>query len=125
MLSYTTHGNYKKANGYLERLLEVGKFGWLDKYGKMGVEALSNASPVFTGRLSQSWYYTIKHTKDGAILSWNNDDIENGENIAILVCEGHVTKNGYYIAPNDFVTPAIEEVFKEILDGINEEVKRR
>ena len=125
MISYVTHGNFKKANGYLERLLEVGKFGWLNKYGEKGVKALEESTPVRTGRLASSWYYKIDHTKDGAILSWNNYDIENGENIAIVVMNGHVTKNGNYIAPNDFVTPALTQIFEEIYNSIEKEVKNK
>jgi len=125
MISYVTHGNFKKANGYLEKLLEKMDFGWLDKYGKKGVEALEANTPICTGRLASSWYYTIEHTSEGAILSWNNYDIENGQNIAIVVMNGHVTRGGRYVAPNDFVTPALTDIFTEILTAIEKEVKMR
>lgn len=125
MIEIIQHGNFKKANGYLERLLETAKFGWLDKYGRKGVEALKAASPEDTGLMASSWYYQIEHTKNGAVLSWCNNDIENGTNVAILVQYGHATKNGRWVNGRDYINVALQPIYEEIDAEIRKEVARR
>ena len=53
---------------------------------------------------------------------FTNDNIENGLNIAILLIYGHGTKNGSYVQGNDFVTPVINMVFKDLADKMWREV---
>lgn len=50
MISFRHKGNYSKATRYFERLREVVRLGVLDKYGRAGVDALSSATPVDSGR---------------------------------------------------------------------------
>ena len=61
----------------------------LDKYGRKGVEALSIATPVDTGKTAQSWNYEIHYFKGGASIVWTNSNVNKGENIAILLQYGH------------------------------------
>ena len=85
----------------------------------MGVEALSANSPVLTGRMASSWYYTIEKTDESITLTWCNSDIEGGENIAI---QGHGTRSGRYIQGRNFITPALEPVFNKIIDELRKGV---
>lgn len=116
--------NSKKTDGFLERLLEKIKMGNLDRYGQMGVEALSNATPVRTGLAASSWYYTIERANGSATLSWHNSDIEGGYNVAILIQYGHGTRNGGYVKGIDYINPALAPVFQQMADEIWEEVRQ-
>jgi len=117
-------GDLKKVNRFLERLLEVAKFGFLDKYGRMGVEALSAATPKDTGLAADSWRYEIVRENGQTSLVWCNDDIENGYNVAILVQYGHATKSGTWVEGIDYINPALEPIFNQIANEIKREVDR-
>lgn len=115
--------NSKKTDSYLEKLLEVIKMGSLDRYGRMGVDALSKATPVRTGLAASSWSYDITR-KDGKVtLSWKNSDIEGGYNVAILIQYGHGTRNGGYVQGIDYINPALKPIFEQMAEDIWREVK--
>lgn len=118
MITVVAKGDFRKTEKFLERAKELFKSGLLDKYGRMGVSALSSASPNDTGRMANSWYYTIERDNEGVSIVWSNSDIENGVNVAVLVQYGHGTKNGGYVEGIDFVNPAMRPVFEEILDDL-------
>ena len=52
MISIRTKGDFSSFNRFCEKLLEIGKFGKLDRYGRMGVDALSSYTPINTGLLA-------------------------------------------------------------------------
>lgn len=124
MVTFNQHGDFKKTYSFLERCLEVVNFGYLDKYGRRGVEALSAATPKDSGLAANSWNYQIQREGHTVTLSWYNSDIENGYNVAILIQYGHATKNGGWVQGRDFINPAIQPIFEEIKQEIEREVKR-
>lgn len=90
--------------------------------GEKGVEALREATPILTGRASNSWRYRIKHDAGSLTIEWYNIDIEGGYNVVLLVQYGHGTKQGHYIQGRDFINPAIQPVFDEIAEMVWKEV---
>lgn len=123
MIKLTSKGDYSKATGYLERLKEVAKISKLDHYGKMGVEALSGATPVDTGLTASSWNYEILRSRNGFTLRFNNTNIQNGCPIAIILQYGHGTRNGGYVSGRDYINPAIQPVFDEMAENLWKEVR--
>ena len=63
----------------------------LEKYGKLGVDALRETTPKDTGLTSRSWRYEIEESNGKAKLSFLNTNIQNGEYVAILIQLGHGT----------------------------------
>ena len=122
MIKVETKGDFSKTMKYLEHLTGCVSESKLDTYGRMGVEALSANSPVLTGRMASSWYYTIEKNENGTTLTWCNSDIEGGANIAIIVDQGHGTRSGHYVSGKHFITPALEPVFNEIIKELRKEV---
>ena len=108
----------------IERLLKRKKniLSVLNRYGQAGVDALSAASPVDTGRLASSWYYEIFEKNGVWTISWNNSDIENGIPIAILIQMGHATKNGGWVQGVDYINPALRDLFKNFSINIRKEL---
>jgi hypothetical protein len=84
----------------------------------MGVDALAEATPKRTGLTAASWYYTIEKTKDSVAIYWNNSNIQNGVNIAVMLEYGHGTGNGGYVVGRNYITPAIQPIFDKIADEI-------
>ena len=122
MITIHQKGNFSKTSSFLEKALEVVHLGELDKYGRMGVEALQAATPVDTGKTASSWTYEIKRENGRAEISWNNTNIVDGVNIAVILQYGHGTKNGGYVRGIDYINPALRPVFDTIADSAWKEI---
>ena len=125
MISFRQKGDFSKLTRFLERAKESVKIGDLDKYGREGVAALSSATPIDSGKTANSWSYEITN-KDGSVtITFNNSNIQNGVPIAIILQYGHGTKNGGWVQGRDYINPAIQPVFDEIVDKAWREVTKR
>lgn len=123
MISFVEKGDFNNTYIFLKKLYDnTAVLQVLKKYGEKGVEALKEATPVLTGRLASSWYYTIEEHQHGISLVWCNSDIEDGANVALLVQYGHGTKGGAYIEGKDFINPAIQPIIEEIANSLWKEV---
>ena len=111
-------GNFKKIEKFLKRVSNKEYLKILDSYGKKGVQALSSATPVRSGKTSSSWGYEIYNNS----IYWTNDDINKGVNIAVILQYGHGTRNGGYVQGRDYINPAIRPIFDSMVDDIWKEV---
>lgn len=116
-------GSFNKFNSTIERMRNFFKSGALDKYGKMGVEALQSATPQDSGITSESWFYRVKHTGNSAILEFHNSNIQEGYNVALILYTGHATKNGYWVQGVDYINPALTPIFEEMARNALKEAK--
>lgn len=114
MITVSAKGDFSKLSKHLERLKEVARMGILDKYGRIGVNALSSATPLDTGLASSSWYYKVERGPGYAQITFNNSDIENGFPVAVMLQYGHGTGTGGWVEGIDYINPAIQPIFKEI-----------
>ena len=124
MISFRQKGDFSKLTSFLERAKEYVKIGDLDKYGREGVAALSSATPVDSGKTAGSWSYEITNKNGSVTISFNNSNIQNGVPIAIILQYGHGTKNGGWVQGRDYINPAIQPVFDEIVDKAWREVTK-
>ena len=116
MISFRQKGDFSKLTSFLEKAKESVKIGDLDKYGREGVAALSSATPIDSGKTANSWSYEITNKNGSVTISFNNSNIQNGVPIAIILQYGHGTKNGGWVQGRDYINPAIQPVFDEIVD---------
>ena len=123
-ITFTSHGNLDKVTGFLERIKDFTGHSKLDEYGRMGVEALRQATPVKTGITASSWTYEIKRERGSASIEWRNSNIQNGLNIAVILQYGHGTRNGGYVVGRDYINPAIQPIFDKIADSAWKEVTK-
>lgn len=123
MVGFEVKGNMSKTQSYLNKLQSLSHNSIFDKYGQEGVIALSEATPKNTGLTASSWYYKVEYTKDGAVISWNNSNTNNGVNIAMILQYGHGTGTGGYVTGIDYINPAMEPVFTKILEDAWKEVR--
>lgn len=124
MVTLTSTGDFSKLTGFFNRCLEAVNLGILDKYGRIGVEALAAATPVDTGRTAQSWEYKIKHTDTGASLEFWNYNINDGVPIALILQYGHGTGTGGWVDGRDYINPALRPVFDGILNDVWKEISK-
>lgn len=118
-------GNFKHIEGFFKRAKEQKLFESLHKYGEIGVAALRSATPVDSGLTAASWDYEINVLKEGAfVMNFINRNVNKYVNIAIILQTGHGTRNGGYVQGRDYINPAIQPVFDQMIDDIWEEVTK-
>lgn len=122
MISFKQKGDFSRTSKFFERALNVVKLGELDKYGRMGVQALAAATPKDTGKTSESWKYEIVRSGGSATIQWYNTNENKGVNIAIILQYGHGTRNGGYVKGRDYINPAMRPVFDEIAEAAWKEI---
>ena len=115
MITFRQKGDFSKLSTFLERAKEAIKLGQLDKYGRLGVDALSSATPVDTGKTAASWSYNIVHIIDGVTIEFYNSNMADKDTpVAILLQYGHATRNGGYVKGIDYINPAIRPIFEQL-----------
>ena len=124
MITFREKGDFSKLTRFLERAKESVKLGDLDKYGKAGVAALSSATPIDSGKTANSWSYEIINENGSVKINFNNSNIQNGVPIAIILQYGHGTKNGGWVQGRDYINPAIQPIFDEIVNNAWREVTK-
>jgi hypothetical protein len=109
---------------FLERLGEAIHLGYLDKYGREGVDALASATPVDSGKTANSWYYEITNRGSSASIAFFNSNVNKGVPIAIILQFGHGTGTGGWVQGRDYINPAIQPIFDRIAEEAWKEVTR-
>jgi len=122
MIEITQKGDFSKVTGWLEHLKENFDEGILNKYGKLGVEALRNATPVETGLTASSWSYEIVRQPGRATIEFHNSNINNHVNIALILQYGHGTGTGGWVEGRDYINPALQPIFDELAQEAWKEV---
>lgn len=107
---------YKLANGDIYRIL--------DHYGKKGIEALIDYTPVDSGITADSWYYEVDIGPDKSSITWCNRNVHDGANVVLLLEYGHGTRFGGYVEGIDFVDPALQPIMDQIQKEVWREVQR-
>ena len=122
-ITVKVHGDFGKIDGFFERLKESFDVGKLDKYGKMGVDALAEYTPKDTGKTAASWDYRIVRKDGETSIQWFNTNRNDNVCVAVVIQYGHVA-NGTYVRGVDYINPAMAPVFNEIAEGVWKEVNR-
>lgn len=115
-------GSFSKTFDFLRRASRVDVEKVLNKYGQVGVELLSSATPVRTGKTAASWSYEIVKERGKYTIFWTNSNVNKGVNIALILQTGHGTKNGGYVSGIDYINPALEPMFKALANDAWKEV---
>jgi hypothetical protein len=124
MIGFRQKGDFSKTKKYFNRLQRALDKGIFDRYGKEGVEALSAATPVDTGLTSKSWSYEIVKEKTSVSIVFKNSNVQNGIPIAIILQYGHATRNGGWVEGRDYINPAIQPIFDQLVKNAWGEVTR-
>jgi hypothetical protein len=118
MIQVISAGSTKNTEKFLQFMKSGKLFRDLDRYGRQGVDLLSSATPVDTGRAASSWGYQIGHTNGVHSISWFNTDREGGVNVAVILQYGHGTGTGGYVVGRDYINPALRPLFDRAVADI-------
>ena len=119
---FTPKGSFNRTEKFMNFLLNRNYLNILDRYGRMGVSALQSATPKDTGYTADSWNYEIVNEKDTVRLIFTNNNVNEGQNIAILLQYGHGTRNGGYVQGRDYINPVLQPLFDDMADACFREV---
>ena len=115
MIGFRQKGDFSKTTKFLTKLKQNVDISTFEKYGKKGVAALASATPVDSGLTANSWYYKIEKTNGSISLLFCNSNIQNGVPIAVILQYGHGTRNGGWVQGRDYINPAIQPIFDQIV----------
>lgn len=124
MITIKHHGNFKRTEGMFKRMTKFEIRSILNKYGDKGVAALAAATPKDTGLTASSWEYQVSKTGTGYSITWNNTNVNNGVNIALILQLGHGTGTGGYVQGVDYINPALASIFEQLADEAWQEVSK-
>ena len=115
-----TKGDFRNITNWLNVVKDKSPTLVLRDIGREGVESLSRATPIGeTGETARGWDYTI----DGSEVAWiNRAHPEAVVNVAKIIQTGHGTGTGGYVPPYDYITPAMEMVYRRASERIQREM---
>lgn len=122
MVSFKLDKETGVTDKLLERLMRSDFSSILDQFGQKAVNALSAATPKDSGKTASSWSYKKVNTENGEALEFYNSNVNDGVNIALILQLGHGTGTGGYVVGIDYINPAVDSVFNEIIDAILKEI---
>lgn len=124
MITITSKGNWKKTEDSLRRMQKADIAAVLNRFGVLGVNALSTATPVESGETAASWYYSIVQRRGYSSIRWHNSNVVDGIPIAVILQYGHGTGTGGWVEGRDYIMPAIIPIFEQIAAEAWKEVTR-
>lgn len=127
IVSFKHQGDFKN----LEKFLKTNKDqktsfkNLLTDYGRRGVEILKEHTPKDTGKTANSWTYSVSVTKQGFGIEWTNTNkTASGIPVVILLQYGHATGTGGFVKGRDFINPAMQPLFDQLVEELWEEVTK-
>lgn len=111
-------GDFRRTTNYFKRVKKVIKLSDLELVGQRGVEILRSNTPRDTGRTALSWDYQVERTRNGAVIAFTNDNVQNGVPVAIVIQYGHATGSGSYVSGRDYINPAVQPLFDEYVKNV-------
>lgn len=115
-VKFEVSGGFTKTERFLNRMKRREYLNVLDEFGRDGVQALRNATPVDSGATAEAWDYEIKRTSNYTEIVWTNSNINDGVPIAVVLQYGHGTGTGGYVQGRDYINPAIRPIFDKIAE---------
>lgn len=122
MIKFTSKGDFSRTLKFLEKMKKFKIENILIKYGERGVAALASATPVDSGTTASSWSYKIVSNGESATINFTNSNVNKGVNIAIILFYGHGTGTGGFVEGRDYINPAIQPIFDQIVEEAWSEV---
>ena len=121
IIGFKQVGKFENTNKFLkagQNINDIVARATIGSIAQQGVDALSAATPVRTGKTAASWSYKIENSKGKTTVLWTNDNVVDGVTIAIIIQYGHGTRNGGYVEGYDYINPALKPVFDQMAESM-------
>lgn len=123
-IKFTHKGDFSKTIGFLKRANNVVRVSAIEPYAQKALSALQQATPVESGITAKSWSYEIINTKGTITVNFINTNVNNNVPIAVIIQYGHATRNGGWVEGKDYINPAIQPIFDDMVEKIWGEVNK-
>ena len=124
MISFRNKGSFKHVENFFKRVGNGDIYRGIEIYAQRGVDALKDATPKSSGETASSWFYKINRDRNSLSIEWDNSNVNDHVNIALILQLGHGTGTGGYFRGLDYINPALQPIFDDIASKIWEEVTR-
>jgi len=118
MIGIKSSGNFDKTKRFLNEVSDTRKLinrkTAIKALAEEGLDRLKEATPKRTGLTADSWSYEITSQNGKTSITFNNSNVVNGVNIAIILDYGHGTGTGGYVEGFEYIDPAIRPVFDKM-----------
>lgn len=95
----------------------------IKQIAERAVDKFKDATPKKSMLTANSWDYILEETAKGFSLTFINNNVKNGVNVAIILDTGHATVNGKWVAGEKYLDKATEDIYNDILKETWEELK--
>ena len=123
-VQFKSSGDWSDTQQWLAKLmLSNMAIDTLHEVGEAGVDNLRETTPKDTGVTANSWKSRTLLGIGKSEVSWSNDAHPHLRgNLVRMLYYGYGTRNGGYVPPRDFITPAIDSVFDRASKKIEEKM---
>lgn len=121
-IKFKSKGDWEKTTKFVKKCTKIEIEKILQKYGEEGVSALRAGTPYDTGNTANSWSYIVEQDGSSWSVTFNNSNVNKGVNIALILQFGHGTGTGGYVAGRDYINPALQPVFDDLVKEAWEEI---
>lgn len=113
---------WSRTEDTLKRIKERAYTTPLARIARQGLDKLRAVTPKLTGATAEGWFSDVVDNIKSIDIDFSNVNIHNGFNVVRGLVEGHGTGTGGWVAGNDFINPASEEMMTELADSVWKEV---
>lgn len=86
----------------------------ITEIAEKGLEKFKENTPSDSGLTRESWVYEIKKNGKNWVINYNNTNIQNGMNVALLIENGHATPSGKWISGKPYIDKTLKEIQKDL-----------
>ena len=123
-VQFKSSGDWSDTQQWLAKLmLSDMTIDTLNEVGETGVDNLRKTTPKDTGVTANSWESRTLLGIGKSEVSWSNNAHPHLRgNLVRMLYYGYGTRNGGYVPPRDFITPAIDSAFDRASKKIEEKM---
>lgn len=122
-ITFASKGNFEATQAWLKKITGAKPSTVLNSIANEGKQSLSSNTPKDTGETAAGWKTKIIQNGDNYEVNWYNDaHPETDVNLAVLIDQGHGTRNGGYVSPRPYIKKSMDGVFNTAGDKIAKEL---
>lgn len=124
MITFTSKGDFKSLDKYMAKVVKLSRTNYAkaESIAIKCVEKLREVTPKDSGLTAESWEYEIISTRKDTVIQFNNTNIQNGLNVALLLELGHGTRSGSWVEGKDYIEPTIREAYLNAINSSWEDI---
>lgn len=118
-IAFESKGNFDKLSSWLDSVSKRDPSKVLNEIANSGTKSLTSNTPRDTGATALGWKAEVTTKGNVSEISWKNEAHPGtSANVAVLIDQGHGTRNGGYVPPRPYIKKAMDSVWNTAGDKI-------